>query len=96
MLTSPKQPGVLLLMSSWYKKAELARRFAIFYSSSLLSGAVGGLLGMSCPHGVYSWTRLTECWSRLDYRPYAKPGQSTGLAVAFSEYVETLSLVLQC
>lgn len=37
-------PGVLLFMSNWYKKAELARRFAIFYSASLVSGAVGGLI----------------------------------------------------
>jgi hypothetical protein len=32
-------------MSSWYKKAELARRFSIFYCASLVSGAVGGLIG---------------------------------------------------
>lgn len=32
-------------MSNWYKKAELARRFSIFYCASLVSGAVGGLIG---------------------------------------------------
>ncbi|MCJ1305833.1 hypothetical protein MMC08_008650 [Hypocenomyce scalaris] len=37
-------PGVLLFMSSWYKKDELARRFSIFYCASLVSGAVGGLI----------------------------------------------------
>ncbi|KAJ6443389.1 MFS general substrate transporter [Purpureocillium lavendulum] len=37
-------PGVLLFMSNWYKKAELARRFSVFYCASLLSGAVGGLI----------------------------------------------------
>jgi MFS family permease len=37
-------PGVLLLMSNWYKKTELARRFSIFYSASLVSGAFGGLV----------------------------------------------------
>ncbi|KAL1980915.1 hypothetical protein VTN96DRAFT_3335 [Rasamsonia emersonii] len=37
-------PGVLLFMSNWYKKAELARRFSIFYCASLVSGAVGGLI----------------------------------------------------
>lgn len=42
------QPGVLLFMSNWYKKSELARRFAIFYCASLVSGAVGGLIGMWC------------------------------------------------
>ncbi|KFY20081.1 hypothetical protein V491_04006 [Pseudogymnoascus sp. VKM F-3775] len=37
-------PGVLLFMSNWYKKTELARRFSIFYCASLVSGAVGGLI----------------------------------------------------
>ncbi|GJN86627.1 MFS general substrate transporter [Purpureocillium lilacinum] len=37
-------PGVLLFMSNWYKKTELARRFSVFYCASLLSGAVGGLI----------------------------------------------------
>ncbi|OAQ61101.1 MFS general substrate transporter [Pochonia chlamydosporia 170] len=37
-------PGVLLFMSNWYKKSELARRFAVFYCASLVSGAVGGLI----------------------------------------------------
>jgi hypothetical protein len=32
-------------MSNWYKKAELAKRFSIFYCASLVSGAVGGLIG---------------------------------------------------
>ncbi len=34
-------------MSLWYKKHELARRYAIFYSASQLAGAFGGLLGGS-------------------------------------------------
>ncbi|KAJ5963058.1 major facilitator superfamily domain-containing protein [Penicillium waksmanii] len=37
-------PGVLLFMSNWYRKSELARRFSIFYCASLISGAVGGLI----------------------------------------------------
>ena len=32
-------------MSFWYKKMELARRFSVFYTASLLAGAFGGLLG---------------------------------------------------
>ena len=39
------QPGVLLYMSFWYRKMELARRFTVFYAASLISGAFGGLLG---------------------------------------------------
>ena len=34
-----------MYMSFWYKKMELARRFSVFYSASLLAGAFGGLLG---------------------------------------------------
>lgn len=39
-------------MSNWYKKAELARRFSIFYCASLVSGAVGGLIGEYVPSGL--------------------------------------------
>jgi hypothetical protein len=39
------QPGALLYMSIWYKKNELARRYAAFYSASQLAGGFGGLLG---------------------------------------------------
>jgi hypothetical protein len=44
-LTGLAQPGVLLYMSLWYRKMELARRFSVFYAASLVSGAFGGLLG---------------------------------------------------
>lgn len=37
-------PGVMLLMSCWYKPAELSKRIAMFYTASLLAGALGGLL----------------------------------------------------
>jgi MFS family permease len=37
-------PGVLFLLSSWYRKNELARRFAVYYTASALSGALGGIL----------------------------------------------------
>jgi hypothetical protein len=46
-LTCLAQPGVLLYMSLWYRKMELARRFSVFYAASLVSGAFGGLLGAS-------------------------------------------------
>jgi hypothetical protein len=48
-------------MSNWYKKSELARRFSIFYCASLVSGAVGGLIGM-CSQG------LTQCTCATDLR----------------------------
>ncbi|WWC85182.1 uncharacterized protein L201_000040 [Kwoniella dendrophila CBS 6074] len=37
-------PGVMLLLSCWYKPAELSKRVALFYTASLVSGAFGGLL----------------------------------------------------
>lgn len=37
-------PGVLLILSSWYKREEQSRRFAVYISAAILSGAFGGLL----------------------------------------------------
>ncbi|KAG7530603.1 hypothetical protein FFLO_04905 [Filobasidium floriforme] len=37
-------PGVILLLSCWYKPNELSKRLALFYSASLMAGAFGGLL----------------------------------------------------
>lgn len=37
-------PGVLFLLSAWYRPGELARRFGIYYTGSALSGAFGGLI----------------------------------------------------
>lgn len=37
-------PGVLFLLSSWYKKGELARRYSIYYSAVPLAGMFGGLI----------------------------------------------------
>ncbi|KAJ9656246.1 hypothetical protein H2198_005097 [Neophaeococcomyces mojaviensis] len=57
-------PGVLLLISSWYKKEEQSRRFAIFISAAILSGAFGGLLagaisgGLEGAHGIRGWRWL--------------------------------------
>lgn len=57
-------PGILLYMSFWYKKMELARRFSVFYSASLLAGAFGGLLagailgGLNGASGLPAWKWL--------------------------------------
>lgn len=54
-------PGVLLLLSCWYKPSELSKRLAFFYSASLISGAFSGLLaggiidGMEGLGGVRGW-----------------------------------------
>ena len=57
-------PGVLLLLSSWYKKEEQAKRFGIYISAAILSGAFGGLLGgaitdgLDGAHGIEGWRWL--------------------------------------
>ncbi|KAL2204818.1 MFS general substrate transporter [Sarocladium strictum] len=57
-------PGVLYLLSSWYTRAELGKRFAIFYAAAVLSGAFGGLLaggitsGLHDAHGITGWRWL--------------------------------------
>ncbi|KAH8176981.1 major facilitator superfamily protein [Sarocladium implicatum] len=57
-------PGVLMLLSSWYKKEEQSKRFAVYISASILSGAFGGLLagsitsGMDGAHGIAGWRWL--------------------------------------
>lgn len=45
-------PGVLFLMSSWYKKEEQAKRFAVYWSAAVSSGAFGGLLAGSIISGL--------------------------------------------
>lgn len=57
-------PGVLLLLSSWYKKDEQGKRFAVYISASILSGAFGGLIagsitaGLDGVHGIAGWRWL--------------------------------------
>ncbi|KAI1362307.1 major facilitator superfamily domain-containing protein [Xylaria arbuscula] len=57
-------PGILLLISSWYKKSEQSRRFAVYISAAILSGAFGGLLagsiteGLDGVHGIAGWRWL--------------------------------------
>jgi len=37
-------PGVAFYLSSWYRRYELSRRFAIYYTATAVSGAFSGLL----------------------------------------------------
>lgn len=37
-------PGILLMLSSWYKKEEQSKRFAVYISAAVLSGAFGGII----------------------------------------------------
>ncbi|EFY99366.2 phthalate transporter [Metarhizium robertsii ARSEF 23] len=57
-------PGVLYYLSCWYTKAELGKRFGIFYTAAVLSGAFGGILAgaitdhMHDAHGIAGWRWL--------------------------------------
>ncbi|KAL4973586.1 major facilitator superfamily domain-containing protein [Aspergillus desertorum] len=57
-------PGILLIIASWYKRKEQSRRFAVFMSAAILSGAFGGLIaggitdGLEGVHGIRGWRWL--------------------------------------
>lgn len=57
-------PGVLLVLSSWYKQSEQSKRFGVFISAAVLSGAFGGLIaagivdGLEGVHGIRGWRWL--------------------------------------
>ncbi|KAI9926237.1 hypothetical protein ASPWEDRAFT_30629 [Aspergillus wentii DTO 134E9] len=57
-------PGVILLLSSWYKQTEQSKRFGVFISAAVLSGAFGGLIaagiveGLEGVHGIQGWRWL--------------------------------------
>lgn len=57
-------PGVLLLLSSWYKQTEQSKRFGVFISAAVLSGAFGGLIaagivdGLEGVYGLRGWRWL--------------------------------------
>ncbi|KAK1998781.1 retrograde regulation protein 2 [Colletotrichum falcatum] len=45
-------PGCLYLLSCWYTKAELGKRFALFYTSGCVSPALGGIMAGSVIQGL--------------------------------------------
>lgn len=57
-------PGVLYLLSTWYKKKELARRYTLFWLGTPVSGMVGGILAgaiierMNGVAGLHGWQWL--------------------------------------
>lgn len=57
-------PGILLILSSWYKKNEQSKRFALYISAAVLSGAFGGIVagaitgGLDGVRGLAGWRWL--------------------------------------
>ncbi|KAF3769746.1 MFS general substrate transporter [Cryphonectria parasitica EP155] len=64
VLESGFAPGVLLILSSWYKPNEQAKRFGVYISAAILSGAFGGLIAgaieqnLDGAHGLPGWRWL--------------------------------------
>ncbi|KAF2770993.1 MFS general substrate transporter [Teratosphaeria nubilosa] len=64
MLEAGFAPGVMLMLSSWYKKNEQSKRFAMYISAAVLSGAFGGIIAGSITdnldgaHGIAGWRWL--------------------------------------
>ncbi|KAG8740138.1 hypothetical protein FRC10_004723 [Ceratobasidium sp. 414] len=53
-------PGVTFYISMWYKRSEIARRVALFFSAATIAGAFGGLLAFGINHmdgvgGLHGW-----------------------------------------
>jgi len=54
-------PGILLILSSWYKKEEQSKRFAVYISAAVLSGAFGGIIaGAITGYAVHRLCRITH------------------------------------
>lgn len=57
-------PGVLLILSSWYKPNEQSKRLGVYISAAILSGAFGGLIAgaidsnLDGAHGIDGWRWL--------------------------------------
>ncbi|KAF9269899.1 MFS general substrate transporter [Marasmius fiardii PR-910] len=57
-------PGIAFYLSSWYKRHELAKRFAIYYTATAVSGAFSGLLAgvitdnLKYARGIHGWKWL--------------------------------------
>lgn len=46
-------PGCFYLLSMWYKRAEAQKRYSLFFSSTSLAGAFGGLLASAIGKSIY-------------------------------------------
>jgi MFS family permease len=63
-IEAPFFPGVIMLLSSWYTRNELAHRFALFYGGSQLGNMFGGLIAagvlanLDGARGIAGWRWL--------------------------------------
>ncbi|TFK22206.1 phthalate transporter [Coprinopsis marcescibilis] len=53
-------PGITFYLSLWYRRRDVAQRYAIFFSAATVAGAFGGLLAFGIEHmegigGLYGW-----------------------------------------
>ncbi|KAF5335197.1 hypothetical protein D9611_010915 [Ephemerocybe angulata] len=53
-------PGITFYLSLWYRRQDVARRIAIFFSAATVAGAFGGLLAYGIEHmegigGLHGW-----------------------------------------
>jgi MFS family permease len=62
-------PGILLIISSWYKKEEQSKRFGVYMSAAILSGAFGGLLAGAITGGMDGTGGLRGCVSFFVFKP---------------------------
>ncbi|KAH7024343.1 major facilitator superfamily domain-containing protein [Microdochium trichocladiopsis] len=57
-------PGVMYIMSAWYKRSEIGKRFSLFFTALCFAGAVSGLIsgavisGLEGKHGMQGWRWL--------------------------------------
>ncbi|KAJ9636590.1 hypothetical protein H2204_005190 [Knufia peltigerae] len=57
-------PGVMFLMSAWYKKSEIGKRFSLFFTALCVAGAASGLIsgavisGLEGARGMEGWRWL--------------------------------------
>lgn len=78
-------PGVLLTLSSWYKPNEQAKRFGVYISAAILSGAFGGLIagaiedGLDGTHGLpgWKWLFIVSCSTREPFRIHTSHSNTT-------------------